>query len=107
MTKSRMNVSKNQLTVYPDPSRYSPGTVKFAAYVFSGKAHVFVDSDMSVRLSFHKKIGLKDLKKEEILFREELDGQKIRGEIQANNQNIREFIMRKAVSNSCAGQGGL
>ncbi len=97
MAKSQMDVSGNQLTVRPDPSRYSPGVIKFVSYIFTGRAHVFIDGG-SVTLRFHKKLGLRDLKNEEVLFAGELEDQKIRSEIRRNNQSIREFIVRKALS---------
>ena len=106
--KSQIDVSRNQLTVYPDLSRYPLGIVKFVSYVFSGRAHVFIGqsearTDLSkpgspVTLRFHKDLGEKGLKNEEVLFRNELEDQKIRSEIRANNQSIREFIVRKALS---------
>lgn len=97
MTKSRIDVSENRLTVYPDPSRYPLGVVKFVSYIFSGKAHVFIDGS-SVTLRFHKRLGRGGLKNEEVLFTGELESQRIRNEIRGNNQGIREFIMRKALS---------
>ncbi len=97
MAKSQVDVSGNQLTFYPDPSRYSLGVVKFASYVFSGHAHVFIEGN-SVILRFHKRFGAKGLKNEEALFKKELEDQKIHSEIRKNNQGIREFIMRKALS---------
>lgn len=97
MTKSRMDVSRNQLIVCPESSRYSLEVIKFVSYVFSGKAHVFIN-DGSITLRFHKSLERRGLKNEGVLFAGELEDQKIRSEIRGNNQSIREFIMRKALS---------
>lgn len=101
MSKTNINKEENKIVVSVSPKLYPLESVYGAAYVFLGRAYVFLDGDPKKEVHIHLK-GKKELSEKEMEnladeFLNELLNCGLRYQISKENQKIREYIVGAAL----------